>query len=133
MENKKTHLEMIQDIISRMANNSFLLKAWSVTIISALCVLLAYGKLSVMAVMFIPLVCFWSLDGYFLRQERLYRKLYDAVRIKREDEIDFSMNATAFNNQVDSWVKTCISITLVIFYGAIAATTIVIIVAKYLF
>lgn len=36
MEEKLKHLELIQNIITRMANNSFLLKGWSITIIVAL-------------------------------------------------------------------------------------------------
>ena len=35
MEKKIKHLEMIQAVIVRMGNNSFLLKGWSVTLISA--------------------------------------------------------------------------------------------------
>jgi len=36
MEKKLKHLEMLQGVINRMANNSFLLKGWSVVLISAL-------------------------------------------------------------------------------------------------
>lgn len=41
MESKLKHLEMIQGVINRMASNSFLLKGWSVTLISALFALAA--------------------------------------------------------------------------------------------
>ena len=36
MENKLKHLEFIQNVINRMANTSFLLKGWSITIIAGL-------------------------------------------------------------------------------------------------
>ena len=36
MEDKLKYLEMIQEIIKRMASNSFLLKGWSVTFASAI-------------------------------------------------------------------------------------------------
>jgi len=36
MEAKLKHLEMIQDVIKRMASNSFLLKGWSLTLVVAL-------------------------------------------------------------------------------------------------
>ena len=36
MENKRAHLEMIQGVVNRMANNSFLLKGWSVALVSAM-------------------------------------------------------------------------------------------------
>jgi hypothetical protein len=35
MGDKIKHLEMIQAVISRLANNSFLLKGWSITLVSA--------------------------------------------------------------------------------------------------
>ena len=34
MENKIKYLEMIQSVINRMANNSFCLKGWTVTLVS---------------------------------------------------------------------------------------------------
>ncbi len=69
-----------------------------------------------------------SLDGYFLRQERLYRKLYQVVAKKKIDDIDFSMNADVYEDNVDSWFSTCFSITLKIFHGTIFSTIIIIIV-----
>ncbi len=39
VENKIKYLELVQSIISRMANNSFMLKGWAVTLISGIFVL----------------------------------------------------------------------------------------------
>ena len=36
MEKKLKHLEFIQNVILRMNNNSFLIKGWAITLISAL-------------------------------------------------------------------------------------------------
>ena len=36
MEKKMQHLQMIQDVITRMANNSFMLKGWAVTLIAGI-------------------------------------------------------------------------------------------------
>lgn len=123
MESKLKHLEMIQGVINRMAGNSFLLKGWSVTLTSALFALAAKDSNSFFVYLaYFPCVTFWSLDGYFLHQERLYRKLYQAVSRKQPSEIDFSMNATTFENEVDSWCSTCFSITLRIFHGTVFGT-----------
>ncbi len=70
-------------------------------------------------VAYFPYFIFWSLDGYFLRQERRYRELYKAVAGKRESEIDFSMDTSSFVNNVDSRFSTCFSKTLGMFYGTI--------------
>ena len=72
MESKLKHLDLIQGVINRMANNSFLLKGWSVTLISALFALAAKDSNSLFIYLaYFPCVAFWSLDGYFLWQERM--------------------------------------------------------------
>lgn len=68
---------LIQNIIKRMASNSFMIKGWSVTLVVA--TLLLKGNKHQVLIAFIPLGIFWFLDAYLLWQERLYRKLYDWV------------------------------------------------------
>jgi hypothetical protein len=76
-----------------MASNSFHLKGWSIVLVSALFALAANNaKVYFVCLAFLPAVAFWVLDGYFLWQERMYRKLYDAVRKVPDDKSDFSMN-----------------------------------------
>ena len=121
MECKLKHLDLIQGVINRMASNSFSLKNWTVVIVSALFALAArYSDYNFVIIAFLPLSGFWLLDGYFLRQERLYRKLYDSVRQLEETDIDFSMNTSGFAEDVESWFFVCLSNTLLIFYGFIA-------------
>ncbi len=76
MESKLKHLEKIQGVINRMAGNSFVLKGWSVTLISVLFVLAANDSNHFFIYLaYFPCVAFWCLGGYFLWQERLYIKL----------------------------------------------------------
>lgn len=123
MENKIKHLEMIQGVINRMANNSFLLKGWSVVLVSALFALAAKdsNRLYIYLACF-PSLVFWVLDGYFLRQEKLYRKLYDKVRSTKESEIDFSMDTSSLIKEVHTWSEVIFSKTLSIFYSGIIMT-----------
>lgn len=78
----------------------------------------------------LPALTFWGLDAYYLRQERLFRKLYDAVRKGTPTDPGmgpFSMDTSAFNGQVASWWRTCGSKKVAWLYGpmvaAILATT----------
>lgn len=120
MEAKLKHLEMIQGIINRMAGNSFLLKGWSVTLISALFALAAKDSNQFFLYSaYFPCLAFWSLDGYFLWQERMYRKLYQDVSKKDQESIDFDMNTIKFEVKVDSWFFTCFSPTIRLFHGVI--------------
>ena len=92
MDAKIKHLDLVQAIITRMANNSFLLKGWAVTLLSAIFAL-AWNQESIWHFMlaYIPVAMFWFLDAYYLQQERLYRGLYDKVRQIKEEAITFSM------------------------------------------
>lgn len=135
-ENLEKHLEFIQDTITRMANNSFLLKGWTVTIVTALFALAAQNSNSKFVILAIfPVIAFWILDAFYLWQERLFRALYNDIRKKTRDEIQykdpFSLDASPYISNVQSWSRTAFSKTLIIFYGIILVTiSIVIIILK---
>jgi len=127
MDRKIKYLEMIQSVINRMANNSFLLKGWSVVLVSALFVVGAKNStISFILLAYFPTLAFWILDGYFLWQERLYRKLYDRVRETNEEKIDFSMDTSSVINEVNPWYKIVFSKTLSIFYGTILGAILIV-------
>lgn len=114
---KEKHLEMIQNIISRMANCSFLIKGWTLTIIAAVFGLAAKDsdiKFVIIAYIIIP--CFWWLDGFYLGQERKYRALYDKVRQSKGTQSDFSMDIREFKKGRNSWFFSAFSKTLNLFY-----------------
>ena len=123
MDAKLKHLELIQGIVNRLANNSSQLKTWSVTLVAALLVLLNNnGELRYAAIAMLPILVIWGLDGYYLWQERLFRGLYDHVRKLDVSEIDFSMNITVIPKKPErTWFRATFSVTLVNFYGAEAA------------
>ena len=74
------YLEMIQNVIERLARNSFQIKAWSATIFTAT-IVLTYSVINIIifTVLITAIVLFWALDSYYLKQERLFRKLYEDV------------------------------------------------------
>lgn len=124
IERRKEYLfkeiDIIQDIIKRMAFNSFMIKGWAISLVVV--TLLLKGAVYQVWIAFIPLLVFWFLDAYFLWQERMYRKLYDWVianRLKTEDYL-FDMNAYRFEKEVHSRYRIIFSITLAWFYGSIA-------------
>ena len=113
------HLEMTQAVINRLGSNSFLLKGWSMTVIVTTMVLIARYDMQnpclVLAVM-LPVLGFWILDGYFLRQERLFRQVYDEVR--QQDDTDFKMDVMKHRDKPKcSWLSAMFSVTLVVFYA----------------
>jgi hypothetical protein len=112
-------VKIIQDIIRRMASNSFLVKGWAVTLVIGTLLLKQANFQAVIA--FLPLLMFWYLDAFFLQQERMYRKLFEWVIANRMKSADFlfDMNASRFREDVPSRMRIMLSITLGLFYGGI--------------
>ena len=75
MDKKLKHLELVQGVINRMANNSFMLKGWAVTLVAGIFALAGKDtdKLYFLAA-YVPVLVFWGLDAYYLLQERLFDK-----------------------------------------------------------
>lgn len=119
-DDKRKHLEFIQNAINRMASNSFMLKTWTVLLISAMLAFFArFGEIGWYGIAVIaPLLAFWGLDGFFLSQERLFRSLYDRVRTLKDCDIDFSMDTRDFRQiPRNRWHKSALSRTLIMFYA----------------
>jgi hypothetical protein len=119
-ENVK-HLEWILGIVTRMGNNSMLIKGWSLTVAAA-----SYGfsvnrldwRLTLIGM--ITVLGFWGLDAYFLRQERLFRLLYDYVRSDIRAVSRFSMSVHRFvDRDAVQYVTVARSWTLLLFYGVL--------------
>jgi hypothetical protein len=119
------HLALVQGVVNRLAGNSFTLKGWSVTLVSALLALAAKDADPwLVAVALLPTLTFWGLDGYFLGQERLFRGLY-ARLIDPNDEVPgFSMKTEPLTPAV--WARATFSLTLLTFHGAVFATVVVV-------
>jgi len=111
---------MIQAVINRVSGNSFLLKGWSVVLVSALFALAAGDseRLFLYLACF-PAVAFWILDGYFLWRERIFRRLYDRVRTMPEADVDFSMDTSVVRSDERGWGVVMVSKTLLIFHGTV--------------
>src|SRR5438034_7565780 len=74
------HLKLVQGLISRMGQNSFALKGWSVTLVAALMALAVNThRRDYAALALFPSLIFWGLDAYYLWQERRFRDTYDVA------------------------------------------------------
>lgn len=124
MENKLKHLDFLQLVITRMNVNSFLLKGWTVTLVAALFAFAAKdSNIQYVIITYISTPLFWVLDGYYLSLERQYRDLYNVVRNKNENQIDFDLNASSYNTGKNMWFPCIFSKTLNIFYGTLLLLT----------
>jgi len=120
MDKKIAHLTFIQGVINRMGQNSFLLKGWGVTVVAALFALASQGANELFVlVAYFPAFMFWFLDGFFLYQEKLYRKLYEEVAGNRINSDDFTLNTSLVKNNVESYSYILFSKTILAFYGVL--------------
>jgi hypothetical protein len=92
------HLEFIEETIARMAQHCFAIRTLAVTIVGGIATYainardpkVLYGSLLVTLV-------FWFLDAFYLRLERLYRRLFDEVR-RGSGPSDLDMSVAAFRD-----------------------------------
>lgn len=126
------HLEFIQTVIARQSGNSFLLKGWSLTVAAALYAFTAAHlnwRLAVLGLF--VMAAFWWLDAYFLRQERLFRCLYDDVRTGHTGIAPFAMSTASYFGRERNSYRACIwSVTLVVFYGIVEVVGLVLLAAS---
>lgn len=127
-ENKIKHLEFIQNVITRMNSNSFIIKGWCVTLVAALFALGAKdSNVNLAIIVYIVIPSFWVLDGFFIIREKNFRELYNQVRLKDEKDIDFSMTPKPLN--IGDWIADGIATyTLVPFYGVMLIATFVVLI-----
>ena len=127
MENTKIkHLEFIQNIIVRFNTNSFFIKGWTVTLISALFALSSKdANQKYIVVSLIGIISFWILDGFFISKERQFRALYN--KVAQTQEVDFMMNISEFEKDNMTWICGVFSKTLIPFYGIL---TLIILILK---
>lgn len=129
--NKNNHLQMIQDIITRMGQNSFFIKECAVGVMVAIYALVKDESSKAVIISIIPTIVFWALDAYYLRLERMYRYLYDAVRDKDEKDIDYDMSFKKIKVNMNDVKKYCyfrvlFSKTIWPIYVTCIATTLII-------
>ena len=112
------HLEMIQGVINRLGHDSFLIKGWSTAILAAGVIFIARNEIQngyFLLLFLIIVIGFWVLDGFYLRQERLFRELY--CDISKQEKTNFSMCTKQYENQPKCKCIKCVcSKTLLLFY-----------------
>lgn len=89
-------IDLIQNCITRMSQNSFMVKGWLITLVAVVFALLPekFDINILCGVGCVIVFAFWYLDAFFLRTEQLYRMKYDWVinhRLNSDDNI-FDLN-----------------------------------------
>jgi mannose/fructose/N-acetylgalactosamine-specific phosphotransferase system component IIC len=107
----------IQSVIGRLSQNSFVVRGWSVTLVSIIFAIVTAQKSDNRAFALLaipPAVILWTLDAYYLHRERLFRRMYasvarDALTGGEPDARSFEMNTDEFRGLVPSYRATLIA------------------------
>lgn len=99
-------IDLIQGCINRMAQNSFMVKGWMISLVAVIIALLPEKvavDIRVLCILAMAVtVCFWYLDGFFLKMEILYRWKYAWVIQNRLKTLDFAYDLNPHNSK--SWI-----------------------------
>ena len=115
-------IDLIQGCINRMANNSFLIKGWALSVFAGATAFTQGENLSNLVLLvfttIIPFICFWVLDAYYLKIERKYRAMYNERIVKRNNnDMSDLYKLNPHKYEVNSIAKIMFSQTLFVFYG----------------
>jgi hypothetical protein len=117
IDEKIAHLGFIQGAINRMGNNSFLVKGWTVALVAGLFALAAKdSRAAFVYIAIFPTLVFWILDCFYLREEQLFRKLYEGVADGTVNSDCFTMNTRMFECAVPPLWRTAFTRTVFPFY-----------------
>jgi hypothetical protein len=127
-ERQIAHLAMIQAVIARMASNSFALKTLSVTLTAGIIALVGAvqrpSPLYILAAI-LPVLVFWWMDAKYLQLERLYRALYDDVRLDRELD-PYDMRVDRYRQNIQSVPRIALSWSVNAIYSTLLAVLMIV-------
>ncbi len=114
-------IDLIESCITRMAQNSFLIKGWYITLLAAVIALFPKSENVTIIVYIISIisVAFWWLNAFFLYTERKYRDFYEhviAIRQEGNNKKLYSLKLTNYTLQYKSYWKSLFGKTICPFY-----------------
>lgn len=116
----QAHLGITQAVIQRMASNSASCKAWCITLVSAILVVVVdKGKPDYALLAFIPTFLFLVLDTYYLALEKMFRQSYNDFIEKLHQEKVVSSDLYALmpsGKMLETFFASLISFSIWPFY-----------------
>lgn len=121
------HLEIMQGVITRMAENSRSCKVWCVTLVAATLVLVARtGEPAHALIALAPTVLFYLLDAYYLMLERRFRRSYNSFvgKVHSGEVLTSDLYSVALEGSVKLDLRWSLfqSFSVPPFYGVVVGT-----------
>lgn len=119
MERKEKATAFVEKMVKEERNGQLVIKGWFVSIYAVILALLPERvNMFLLCISLVAVnVIFWYLDGFFLRTEKIYRKIYDWVLAERPQnnrELMYQLNPIKFKGKIEEvesiwtvmWSKT---------------------------
>lgn len=124
-------IDLIQNCINKASQSSFVVKGWLITLIAVVLALFSENVRwqNICLIVFASSLCFWYLDAFFLKVDKLYRWKYEWVINNRmlTDEYRFDLNPYNINmlgndesgaaRKIPHTICVMFSKTLLVFYA----------------
>ncbi|MBL0718094.1 MAG: hypothetical protein JJV93_02460 [Alphaproteobacteria bacterium] len=108
-------IDLIQNCITRLNHNSFIIKGWAIAVLVTCIYLSRIISLELsLFILSVILIMFWCLDGFFLQTETKYRKMYNDIIDNKSDENLYDLNPNRY--KVKCIISFIFSKTLVPLY-----------------
>ena len=117
------HLKLVQGVVTRMAGNSALMKAWGrIPRHSTIRLLSGIGRSPLVdcSGCCIPVIAFWTMDARYLHLERCHIRLYETI-VTGSSIAPFGLNYRPYVSTVESSWKIAFSWSVCRFYGSLFA------------
>lgn len=93
------YFDYLQNVITRMNNNSFQLKGWSITLNTAILGIIISNNIKQLIILAVlELAVFSFIDAYYLCLERKYRALYKEVIEDQMEHYLFDLSVHRFDD-----------------------------------
>lgn len=129
------HLKLIEQQIQRMADDSFKVKNWALTVVGgALLYWLKeetpkYNMIWLWVLIVMATIIFWWLDAYYLALEKCYRELY--VNVQKSSDHTYNLNVRKYLDEIDIKCVMISSKTITHVYIPLVFFEVILFLAKY--
>ncbi len=98
-------IDLIQNCITRMAQNSLMVKGWLISLVAVVFALLPekFDIYILCVVGCVIVLVFWYLDAFFLKAEKLYRMKYNWVIKHRLNSDAYIFDLNPYNENM--WIR----------------------------
>lgn len=129
-------IDLLQSCITRMSQNSFMVKGWTITLTGIILALVpeTFDVRLLCIICLILILCFWILDTFYLQKERLFRHKYKLlIKNPERDDLffDLDISSVSKNNKKFKFFNIMFSLSVWPIYIPLLLATIVTFINQY--